>query len=126
VCVVAALRLEWHGRLLRRTLGSSQFIVGWFTSMQEVGVNEARHLAEQLDDVVHADQGTRVRSTLRMLTRVRNLRALKDIGDSANAIIEPISPGRLALTGYAAIVVGVAVIMSFPVLFCSLVGLALR
>ena len=58
--------------------------------MQEVGINETRHLAEQLDDVLHADQGTRVRSTLRMLTRVRNLRALKEIGGSANAIIEPI------------------------------------
>ncbi len=126
VCFAAALRLAWHRRLLQHTLGSPQFIGEWYASTTQVGREHAAPLAKQLDNVLNADRGTRMGSAMRMLTSVRNLQAFKEIGSSANAVIEPIRPGRLALTGYAAIVVGIAVVLAIPILFGSLVGLALR
>ena len=67
-----------------------------------------------------------VGGALKTLANVRNLKAVKEISGSAIGFVAPISPRRLLITGYAAAVVVGAVVLALPVMFFSLVGLALR
>jgi hypothetical protein len=126
VGVAASLRLTWHSRLLRKTLGSPEFLVRSLTDLNQSGSEHAKRLARQLDDVTHADKGTKLRSAFKMLRDIRNLSAIKELGDSANDIVAPISVPRLVLSGYAVAIVLGAVLLAIPVMFVSLIGLALR
>ena len=126
VGLAATLRLAWHRRLLLRTLGRPQFVVDTLVSLNQTGRVRIQELARELDNVKYADKGTRVGGALKTLANVRNLKAVKEISGSAIGFVAPISPRRLLITGYAAAVVVGAVVLALPVMFFSLLGLALR
>jgi hypothetical protein len=122
----AALRLLWHARLLRRTLGTPEFVAQSLTKLNEVGREHAQRLAPQLDELTHADEGTKARTAFKMLRDLRNLSAFREIGEAANEIVAPVSAPRLVWSGYAVGIVMVATFLAVPVALASLVGLLLR
>jgi hypothetical protein len=122
----AALRLVWHSRLLRRTLGRPDYVIESLAHINAVGREHAQQLGSQLDSVVHADEGTKGRAAFKMLADIRNLSAIKELGDAADEIVAPISPSRLVWSGYAMVVVVVATFLAVPVAAGSLIGLLLR
>jgi hypothetical protein len=124
--LVSSLRLLWHSKLLQRTLGSPAFIDESLAAAQAKGQEHYHRLSTELDGVLNGDRGTRARSALKMLTKVRNLSALKEVSDASTAVIEPISPQRMVWTGYAAAVVVVAIVLAAPIAFFSVIGLLLR
>lgn len=124
--LVSALRLLWHSKLLQRTLGNPAFIDQSLAAAQAKGQEHYQRLSKELDGVLKGDKGTRARSALKMLTNVRNLSAFKEVSEASTAVIEPISPQRIAWTGYAAAIVALAIILAVPIALFSLVGLLLR
>jgi hypothetical protein len=124
--VAAALRLLWHGRLLQRTLGQPDYLVQSIGRLGEVSREHSQQLAEQLDHVVSADEGTKTRAAFKMLRNVRNLSALKEMGEASSAIVAPISGPRLVWSGYAVAIVAAASFLAIPVAIGSAIGLLLR
>jgi hypothetical protein len=126
VGVAAALRLVWHSRLLQRTLGQPDYLVQSIGRLGEISREHSQRLGEQLDHVVNADQGTKARSAFKMLRNVRNLSAVKEMGEASNAIVAPISGPRLVWSGYAVAIVAAASFLALPVAIGSAIGLLLR
>jgi hypothetical protein len=124
--LVSALRLLWHSKLLQRTLGNPVFIDQSLAAAQAKGQEHYDRLSTELDGVLNGDKGTKARSALKMLTNVRNLSAFKEVSEASTAVIEPISPQRMALTAYAAAIVALTIILSVPIVFFSVIGLLLR
>ena len=116
----------WHSRLLRRTLGRPDYVATSLAHLNAVGREHAQQLGSQLDGVVRDDGGTNRRAAFKMLGDIRNLQAMKALGDAANEIVAPISPPRLVWSGYAMVVVIVATFLAVPVALGSLLGLLLR
>lgn len=126
VGALAAVRLVWHARLLRRTLGSPDFIVQSLTDLNEVGRQHAQRLGPQIEELTNTDQAAKARTAFKMLRDFRNLSAFKEIGEAANVLIAPVSAPRLVWSGYAVAIVMAATFLAVPVALGSLIGLLLR
>lgn len=126
VGVAAALRLVWHSRLLQRTIGQPDYVVQSFARLGEVSREHSQRLVEQLDHVVNADRGTKARTAFKMLGNVRNLSAVKEMGEASEVIVAPISAPRLVWSGYAVAIVVAASFLAIPVAIGSAIGLLLR
>jgi hypothetical protein len=126
VGLAAALRLVWHSRLLQRTLGSPDHVVQSFSHLGAVSREHSQRLGLELDNVTNADRGTKARTAFKMLGNVRNLSALKELGEASEVIVAPISGPRLLWSGYAVAVVVAASFLAVPVAIGSAIGLLLR
>lgn len=126
VGVAAAVRLVWHSRLLQRTLGQPEYLVQSFTRLGEVSREHSQRLGEQLDNLANADQGTKARTAFKLLGNVRNLSAVKEMGEASNVIVAPISGPRLVWSGYAVAIVAAASFLAIPIAIGSAIGLLLR
>jgi hypothetical protein len=126
VGVAAALRLVWHSRLLQRTLGQPDYVVQSFSRLGEVSREHSQRLGAELDNLANADRGTKARTAFKVLGNVRNLSALKEMGEASEVIIAPISGPRLVWSGYAVAIVVAASFLAVPVAIGSAIGLLLR
>lgn len=124
--VAAALRLMWHTRLLRRTLGDPAFIDDTIGAAHTKSQEHYARLNGELGDVLHGVEGRRKRNAVRVLMSLRTVSAVRDVTETSSRFIEPVSPQRLVLTAYAAVVLAAAMLLVVPVVLFSLIGLLLR